>query len=199
MIFSYNMLLDRYSNYAAPKMKIKRMVEKGQLYLVRPGIYVDDREISKYALAHIIYGPSYISFETALSYHGIIPERAKNIISATTHKNRNKQFSNMFGDYYYKDVPQDVFPYGVAIEKDRQGNIYRMATPEKALLDTLYKINNVESIKKMKTLLFEDLRIEEESLMNMDIDFINEVGPLYKKKNIELFIRLVRKICTTNK
>ena len=199
MIFSYSMLLEQYANYAAPKMKIKRMVEKGQLYLIRPGVYTDDKDISKYSLAHIIYGPSYISFETALSYHGIIPEQAKNVMCATSQKNRNKQFKNNFGEYFYSDVPKDVFPFGVVVEKDGKGNLYKMATPEKALLDTLYKINNVDSIKRLKALLFEDLRIEEDSIAKMDAKFINDVGPMYKKKNIDLLIDMMRKICITNK
>lgn len=192
MIFSYNMLLDEYANYANPKTKIKRLVEQGNLYQIRPGIYTDDNKISKYALAHLIYGPSYISFQTALSFWGLIPERAEAVLCATTAKNRTKHFSNAFSEYYYRDVPKNVFPFGITIQKDASGNEYKMASPEKALLDFLYSINNVDSIKKLTALLFEDMRIDEEAFNNLDYNFISEIGPLYKKKNINILIKMMR-------
>ena len=193
MILTYNELIEKYSNYAAPKMKIKSLVGHGKLIKIRSGVYVNSLDISNYALSHIIYGPSYISFQTALSYYGLIPERSLSVLSATTQKNRKKHFKNVFGDYYYRDVPFDAFPYGIDNSADINGNIFRIATKEKAFLDTLYIINNVRSIKQLKELLFDDLRIDANVLNELDVKFIIEVGPKYKKKNIDLLINMLEK------
>ena len=193
MIYTYSELIDKYSNYAAPKMKIKSLVDHGNLFAIRPGLYTDDKNISKLALSHIIYGPSYISFETALSYYGLIPERAVNVLSATTHKNRKKHFQNIFGDYFYRDVPFDVFSYGIDVERDKYGNIIRIAKVEKALLDTLYTVKNVRSEKQLRELLFDDLRINDNLFEELDANFIFEVGPKYKKKNIDYLIKMLEK------
>ena len=198
MIYSYEGLLEKYSNYATPKMKIKREVEQGRLFIIKPGLYVDDKNVSKYSLAHIIYGPSYISFETALSYYGIIPERAEKVMCATTQKNKIKLYKNLFGEYLYRDVPNMAFPYGIETESVNSENIIRIASPEKALLDTLYTIKNVDSLRRLKILLFEDMRIDEDSLIKMNKQFIEEVGPLYKKRNIDLLIKLLGVICKTH-
>ncbi len=58
---------------------IKRAISAGEIVNIRRGLYCLAREyqkkpISVYSLAERIYGPSYISMETALSYHGLIPE-----------------------------------------------------------------------------------------------------------------------------
>ena len=79
-------LLDSLSKYANPDMKIKRMVQKGSLFRLRRGLYATTRNISSYLLAGVIYGPSYISFETALSRYGLIPERVYACTSATFKK-----------------------------------------------------------------------------------------------------------------
>jgi len=54
--------------------KIARMLQNGELLQLRRGLYATRRDINPYCLAASIYGPSYISFETALSFHGLIPQ-----------------------------------------------------------------------------------------------------------------------------
>ena len=193
MIYTYSELIEKYSNYSAPKMKIKSLVEHGNLFAIRPGLYIDNKNISMLALSHMIYGPSYISFETALSYYGLIPERAVNVLSATTQKNRKKHFKNVFGDYYYRDVPFDVFSFGIDTTKDKYGNTIRIAIVEKALLDMLYTVKNVRSEKQLRELLFNDLRINDTLFEELDVNFIFEVGPKYKKKNIDYLIKMLEK------
>lgn len=68
------MLLDEYRDYHAPANKLSRMVSGGELIPVVKGLYETDAAISGYLLAGSIYGPSYLSFEFALSEYGLIPE-----------------------------------------------------------------------------------------------------------------------------
>lgn len=114
--------------------KIARMIGSGELLQLRRGLYATRRDIHPYCLAASIYGPSYVSFETALSFHGLIPEAVPEITSATL--KRAKEFENVFGRYRYRNVPPKVFPIGV--ERITEGGTpFLIASPTKALCDRI--------------------------------------------------------------
>jgi len=58
----------------------------------------------------MIYDPSYISFEYALSYWNLIPEGVKEIVSLTTGK--TKQFDTPVGRFGYIHQPVDYYSIG---------------------------------------------------------------------------------------
>ena len=62
--------------------KIARMLESDDLISLRRGLYASRRDLDPHTLAGPIYGPSYLSFETALAWHGMIPEAVTEITSA---------------------------------------------------------------------------------------------------------------------
>lgn len=114
--------------------KIARMIHAGQLLQLRRGLYATRRDIHPYGLAASIYGPSYVSFETALAFHGLIPEAVHEITSATL--KRAKAFENAFGRYTYRNVPRRVFPVGIV--RITEGGIpFLIASPTKALCDRI--------------------------------------------------------------
>ena len=57
----------------------------------------------------------------------------------------------------------------------------------------LYLKYPVRSIKDLKYLLFEDLRIDEEELFSLDKDFINEIAPLYHSNTLNTFLKFINK------
>ena len=114
--------------------KIARMIHSGDLIQLRRGLYATHRDINPYCLAASIYGPSYISFETALSFHGLIPEAVYEITSATL--KRPKEFENSFGRYRYHAIPRSV--YAVGIERITESGIpFLIASSTKALCDRI--------------------------------------------------------------
>lgn len=58
-------------------MKVSRIMAAGELIPLRRGLYLQDRTANPLALAPAIHGPSYVSFESALAWHGLIPERVE--------------------------------------------------------------------------------------------------------------------------
>lgn len=95
-------------------------------------------------VASMIYSPSYISFGTALAYHQLIPECTHAIMSAAFRLNKEKYFDTPFGRYSFYYLPEAVFHYG--LEPAEEGGYgFRLATQEKALCDTLYKIRGIKS------------------------------------------------------
>lgn len=190
MIIKYDELLMKYKNYKNPKDKIKREIDEGKYYRLKNGLYEDNINIDGYLLAGSIEAPSYLSFEYVLSRYGLIPERVKVYTSATTLKKHNKLVKNIFGEYYYTDVPVTVWSLGINIITENEYT-FMIATPEKALCDLLYKKEPVYSIKQLKKLLFENLRIDETQFYALNKEDIISICDSYKKKNLNFLKKML--------
>ena len=186
------MLYDELREYINPTAKIRRMVAAGELIPVVRGLYETVRETPGYCLAGAVYGPSYLSFEFALAWHGLIPEAVYQFTSATFRKNRRKEYETPFGRFSYRDVPDAAYPYGVELYEEN-GYDFQIATAEKALCDQLHKLSPCRNQKDLRTLLFENLRIEREAFEKLDREELMRLAALYHTKNHKLLIAVVRK------
>lgn len=190
MLFTTQMLIERLSSYKVPKVKLALLVRNKKYIPVCRGIYTDTMNVSTCVLAPVIYGPSYISFEYALSIYDLIPEKVTTCTSATFGKNRSKKFETKFGIFTYRDVPSKVYRHEIIL-KTEEGSGYYLATAEKALCDTLYIKPPVSSVKQFKELLFDDMRIDKERFDTLNIDKFNILAPLYRKKNLSFLLRFL--------
>ncbi|MCD6528117.1 hypothetical protein J7K44_00530 [bacterium] len=86
--------------------------------------------VSDFALANFLYQPSYVSFESALNFYGILSQFPYEISSATTRKPTKKFFQNKV--FTYTQIKKDLF-WGYEKKED-----FVIALPEKALFDQLY-------------------------------------------------------------
>jgi predicted transcriptional regulator of viral defense system len=185
-------LKDRYRNYANINSKIKRDADNGVLIPVLRGLYETNPDVDGFLLSSYIYGPSYLSFEYALSYHNLIPERVVVYTSATFNKRKQKRYKNPFGLYTYRDVPKAAFPYFVkAYEMDSYA--YFMASPEKALCDLLYIEPPVKSMKQLQVLLFEGLRIDQNELLRFNVSDLMFLSDKYNSRNIHYLVKYLQK------
>ncbi len=192
MIDTTSMLKEKYSKYSNPLDKIKREAQKGNLIRLTKGIYETDKNVDPCLLASVILSPSYLSFDFALSYYGLIPERVYAITSATLRVRKNKTFENSFARYEYTDIPANAFSEGLTcIEKGDY--IVRIASKEKAICDSLYKWRVVKNINDLKELLFIDKRIDEDEFASCDFALLKRLASLYNKTNLKLLIKLIRK------
>ena len=192
MIVSTAMLMDQFGKYSDPAGKIMRMKRSGGLYLLTRGIYETDGNVAGCCLAGAIFGPSYLSFDYALSVYGLIPEAVRSFMSATFAKKKAKEVDNHFGRFTYRDVPSEAFPFGIAI-KNENGYIYRIACPEKALCDKLYTMPPVTSQKEIERLLFEDLRIDRDEFAKLDFGGILQIGSKYHCNNLKYLLKYLRR------
>ena len=191
MIKTYNALLKELHNYRAPNNKISRMVRTGSVIPITKGLYETDKTIPGYLLANIIYGPSYLSFDFALSYYGLIPEAVYTFTSATFEKKKEKIYNNHFGTFTYRDVPSSAYPYGIHLISEGQYS-FAIATPEKALCDKLYIESTVRNKKELIELLFTDLRIDGTEFQQLDKEALCSLADLYKATNLKLLKKLLR-------
>jgi hypothetical protein len=183
MIKSHMAIMDELKSYASPKSKLTRMIKSGDLIQIRRGLYVDDRYTPLRSLAPVVYGPSYISFQSALAIWNLIPERVNVMICASFNKNKDKVYHTPLGEFRYLYLPNKVYPYGIQLEK-LDGMGYLVASPEKALCDMVYKEPSLLDVDEMEAYLLENLRIERERLLQLDHDFISWIAPRYRRKSL---------------
>lgn len=192
MILTTNVLLDEYKEFGDPYGKIRRLVKNKDLFLLSKGLYTDSSHISGLYVANAIYGPSYVSFNTALSYWGIIPEAVYNITSATTQKMKKKTYSNFIGQFTYRDVPLKVFPFGIKIIEEN-GYRFMIASREKALCDKLYELPVVRTQKELEFMLFNDMRLDYDSFLNLSVKDIDFLATKYHSVNVLLLAKFLRR------
>ena len=80
--------MDALKRYARPRDKASQLIKTGVVTRIKKGMYVDGRRDFrtlpvKEVAANLIYGPSYISLQFALSSHGLVPETAIQVTSVT--------------------------------------------------------------------------------------------------------------------
>lgn len=131
MILMFGATKRAVNGFLSYNSKNNRIIKlKKSLYALR------DEYASLYLIGNKAYSPSYISFETALSYHHLIPETVYSITSATSKISRDWVINDIH--YLYRSIKQSAYSgYEIIFAED---NHIRMATPEKALADYLYFI-----------------------------------------------------------
>jgi len=189
----YVYLMDSLKRYASPKSKLTTMIRAGKVIKLRRGLFLpeNDTAYSLKTLANKIYGPSYLSFETALSFYGLIPEHVESLMSATFKKYKNKQFKTPVGSFFYSDIPARVYPYGVVLMEEN-GQPFLLATREKALCDTLSKRSGIQNLQDMTTLLLNDLRLDKTELLALNQKDLAFLIPLYQKKKMCLLLDFIQ-------
>ena len=193
MIKTTAMLTEELRRYANPAARIRRMADAGQLTPIIKGLYETDATTPGHYLAGAIYGPSYLSFEFALAYHGLIPEAVYSFTSATCGKGRKKRYDTAFGTYLYRDVPVKAFPYGTRLCVEN-GYSFVVASPEKAVCDMLYTLSPCANRAELKKLLFEDLRIDVRVFDGLNRTDMLELTTLYDTKNHKLLTSLIKEM-----
>jgi predicted transcriptional regulator of viral defense system len=190
----YNYLKSFLSGYKNVRVKINDMLKKKEIIRVKKGLYVLGKPYSKNpfyreTLSNLIYGPSYISLEYALSFYGMIPEKSETV-TAVTNK-RNKVFDTPVGRFSYRYIRPDLYIEGVTLlSLDEKHNIL-IASREKAIADILYFTDKIENISELKGYLFENLRIEEAEIRKLKKNVIERLAKIYGG-NVLLFVEIFR-------
>lgn len=192
MIITNSIAKHNLKDYSNKNNKISRDIKDKKLYKIITGLYETNPNTPGYLLANSIYGPSYISFEYALSFYGLIPERVTTITCATFNKKKKKKYNTNFGIFTYRDIPILAYPEEVLL-KEENNYSYQIATPEKALCDKLYTLAPLNNYSNLEIMLFNDLRIDVEEFNKLDVDKIDKLSSLYHSTNVELLARYMRR------
>ncbi len=169
--------------------KISRMAKNQKIIRLKRGVYVFGEKyrnsaVDMIAAANMLYAPSYVSFEYALSYYGLIPERVYEVTSASLRA--KKSFETPVGRFGYRKIPLSAFSIGVDWLFDTQSGGRLIATPEKALCDKVRVDRGVSSMsqRQLGDYLEYDLRIEWHDLLTLDTELIRKIAIAYRSKQL---------------
>ena len=185
----YQSLMAHMTEQSHPRRKLKALQKAGVLIRLKKGFYVFSNEFlgksySPQIVANLLYGPSYVSLESALAFYNLIPERVSAWTSVTTQK--NKAFVTPIGTFTYTHLAETIYPFGVTLKSSSDERTFLIASPEKALMDVFtlrFKNSAMPSKSDLVIALEEDLRIDTKELKTIiSINKIQQMKPFYRNR-----------------
>jgi hypothetical protein len=198
--FDYQALMAALSEYANPRDKVTTLLRRGDIIRVKKGLYVFGDELrrrpySRELLANLVYGPSFVSLDSALSFHGLIPERIEALTSVTT--KRPKTFHTPIGSFIYRQSPRSSFHLGMdRMEEDDVA--FLIATPERALADKVRddRGHALSNRGEAARYLFEDLRVDESDFRQLEPKQLDELARALRSRKVATCASLLRHLRT---
>lgn len=176
-------------HYKAPAKALESSVKEGDLIRLKRGLYVLSEQYEPLAAANTIGLPSYVSFETALAYYELIPERVFPVYSVID----GRPFEHTVAStrYIYRSQNRKLFAKGMTTI-EIGGRSVLFATREKALLDTLAQRGlRTDECTPHDILRFVevDLRIDHEDLARLSQEHLLTLCELYRNRAPTLFTK----------
>ncbi len=198
---SHQLLVSLFKDYERPNDKIYQLAKEGVIQSIKKGLYVvgpalnTDRKPETFLLANHILGPSYVSVETALSYHGLIPERVYEIVSMTTQAPR--KFNTPLGTFTYTRLPLPYYAFGIRSEKLADDQYAMVASPEKALCDKIITTSGLlfRSRKAAKEFLLENMRMDEDALRQLNAkEMMTWIKGSLKEESLSMVVNVIQEL-----
>lgn len=197
--FDYQALMGALAKYASPRDKVTDLLAKEVIIRVKKGLYIFGekwrrRPYSREVLANLLYGPSCVSLDFALHYHGLTPERVEAMTSVTP--KRGAHFMTPVGLFLYSNVPLAGFAVGLGRVELEDGRGFLIAAPEKALADKVRQDRGLglRSQKDTFSYLVENLRIDESALCELNSGLLFDLSEAYRSPRVALLAGLIQRL-----
>ena len=163
--------------------------KRGHIIKVSNKFYVfKDKMLSEFEMGFIanqLYQPSYLSLEYALRFYNLIPEMVFMHNSITTKKTRF--IKSTIGSFSYQAVKKDLF-FGYKLVT-HQGVSFKIAEPEKAILDFFYLRSDIKTAEDIY-----ELRINQENFAEIiDCNKLEDYKQKFNSKILDKKIKLLKK------
>jgi hypothetical protein len=170
---------------------VNKAMKKGELVRLCRGRYILankylDHPPSSYSIANRLAPNSFVTAESALAFHGWIPERVTQVISICAF-GRKRCFTNPLGEFVYYNTPVKSLCFYLGVEMHEQDNqLIYVASPLRALMDYVYlhKTDNANS-----EFLTHSLRIEPELVGTIQTGEIDTLVNVYQSKRVKQFLK----------
>ena len=158
-LFRSSLLLAGDQDPGDVRRQLSRWKASGKVLQLRRNLYMlasPWRRVQPhpFLIANELHRPSYVSLQSALAHHGMIPEAVPVTTSATTA--RPMKFDTPFGRHTYRHIRPEVF-FGydrIPVPRDQEA---LLANPGKALLDLVYLTPRGEEIEHLSSLRLEGM------------------------------------------
>jgi predicted transcriptional regulator of viral defense system len=187
-LFETGLLLAGRVNPAAIRLQLGRWVKSGRIIQLRRGLYAIAPPYQKIAphpfhIANRLQRGSYIGLQSALAFHGLIPEGVHQTLSVTS--GRPGQFSTPLGNFVYRHIKPDLLRGYRMIDLD--GQQAWAATTEKALLDLVYLQTGADSEAYLN-----ELRLQ--NLDQLDVDLLTSYRQIFGSPKMNRAIDMMLKM-----
>lgn len=167
---------------------VKRALATGEVIRIRRGLYCLGnrhrvRAIDSLAVAQLIMGPSYVSLEAALAFHGWLPEAVETVTSVC--EARSHRFQTPIGTFRFDRVPQQNLFAAVCRVPRADGQAAFVATPLKALADYV-SVHRAEW--RGVEPLIESLRLPAACIAEIEPAECAELAANYRSRRVRRFL-----------
>jgi len=147
-----------------PDFNSRRLYEwqkSGKIKKVSNGYYIfADKKLLENdvnLIANKLYEPSYLSLEYALNYYSLIPEAV--FVKTSISPKKTTKRETAVGNFSYRSVKENLF-FGYTL-KGEENSRFKIAEPEKALLDFLYLRADIKNLADIESLRINKERYRE--------------------------------------
>ena len=181
---------------------VNRALRDGSLLRIKRGLYVlgarwgrrglEQPEIHPFAIAQALKHGSYISFETALSYHGWIPEAVYLTASVTPDNKTLNYQTNEWGSFEFSPLATKDYQFLAGISRVKVGpSATLIARPLRALMDLV-------ACRKISwqgvDWITQGLRVNTGDLQSLSAADFDELESVYRHKSAQDYLANLRAV-----
>jgi predicted transcriptional regulator of viral defense system len=193
-LFDESVVLNLFpeASLGARRVLVHRAASRGEILRLKPGYYCLAPEFRKrhphpFAVAAVLHWPSHVSLESALAYHGLIPEAVQTVSSVTPQRSRD--FPTPLGHFSFRRVVALNPSAGVVATRVAEDSWARIATPLRAMADLIYLRKEVCWGRDGPRFLTGSMRIAEEDLRAIAADAAPGVMEAVKSERVRNYLR----------
>jgi len=192
-VFDYQLIAGYFGDLKKIRDKVSSLVAEGKIVRLKKGLYVFGENwrrspINLEVIANLLYGPSCISFEYALTRYGLIAERSQVITSLAI--GDTKVYQTPLGQFEYRAIDRKKFKVGIEYRDLGNEGGYFIASREKAIADLVYRTSGIRTMDQLRHYLFEEMRMDESMFRTIDFHKLNEIANVYKKNSIYMLSKI---------
>ncbi len=184
------------ASVVAKKSSINKALRKGEIIRLAPSSYCLSREFRQqdphpFAIAAQLCGPSYVTLESALAYHDLIPEAVRQVSCGIPALSRT--FTNAFGRFDYFRILCDPFMANIFSVKLEEKAWAFVAGPVRAIADMVYLRKEITCNGDCLAFLTDSLRIELPDLQKIPAADFDRVRDGFANNRVRKFLDIIKK------
>ncbi len=188
-VFSASLLQTGDVSRKELSVQLSRWVRSGRLIQLRRGVYTIARPYRKiephpFLVANSLRRNSYVSLQSALTFHGLIPEYVPVCTSVST--GRSEQLETALGTFSYRRFKADYL-FGFGQQEVAPNQLAFVAVAEKALLDLVYLTPGADTDSYLR-----ELRLQH--IETIDGEMLEELADRMGKPKLRSAARLIRQL-----
>lgn len=163
-VFPSALLLSGKVSAAQVRLQLSRWVKAGRLIQLRRGLYAlapawRKVEPHPFLVANKLQRGSYVSLQSALAFHGLIPEQVQVVTSVGP--GRPETLRNALGAFQFRHLATEML-FGYSQLEVAVGQFAFIASAEKALLDLAHLTPGADSPDYLR-----ELRLQSDGVLDM--------------------------------